>query len=66
MRGVAFGRKNRYGSRSLRGTRVAVISYSLIDSTKLSGVEPGAYIREATPRAIESPGTIPLPSTLHD
>ena len=66
MRGVAIGRKNHYGSRSLRGTRVAAVFYSLIESAKLSGVEPAAYIREATQRAIESPGTVTLPSSLLD
>jgi hypothetical protein len=46
LRGVAVGRKNHYGSRSDRGTRVAALSYSLIESAKLCGVEvfPGAPI----------------------
>jgi transposase len=66
MRGVAVGRKNHHGSKSLRGTRVAAIFYSLIESAKLAGVEPSAYIREAARRAIESPGTVTLPSTLHE
>ena len=66
MRGVAIGRKNHYGSRSLRGTRVAAVFYSLIESAKLSGAEPAAYINEATRRAIESPGTVTLPSSLLD
>jgi hypothetical protein len=46
--------------------RHAALSYSLIEPTKLSGVEPLAYIREAARRAIESPGTITLPSSLFD
>lgn len=66
MRGVAVGRKNHYGSRSLRGTRVAALFYSLIESAKLAGAEPAAYVREATRRAIESPGTVTLPRDLLD
>jgi transposase len=61
IRGVTVGRKNHYGSRSLRGTEVAALFYSLIESAKLAAVEPRAYLREATLRAIADPGTITLP-----
>ncbi len=47
LRGVAAGRKNHCGSRSERGTRVAALFYSLIESAKLAGVEPRAYLGEA-------------------
>lgn len=57
---VAVGRKNHYGSRSERGTRVAALSYSLIESAKLAGIEPRAYLGEATRRAIRNPGTVTL------
>jgi transposase len=57
LRGVAVGRKNHYGSRSERGTRTAALFYSLIESAKLYGVEPRAYLREATLRAVRNPGT---------
>jgi hypothetical protein len=60
LRGVAVGRKNHYGSRSERGTRVAALFYSLIESSKLCGVEPRAYLREATLRAVRAPGTATL------
>ena len=60
LRGVAVGRKNHYGSRSERGTRVAALFYSLIESAKLCGVEPRAYLREATLRAVRSPGAATL------
>ena len=40
LRGVAVGRKNHYGSRSERGTRVAALFYSLVESAKICGVEP--------------------------
>jgi transposase len=61
LRGVAVGRKNHHGSRSKRGTRVAALLYSLIESAKLCGVEPRAYLREATLRAARNPGTVTLP-----
>jgi transposase len=64
LRGLVVGRKNHYGSKSLRGTRVAALFYSLLESAKLAGIEPAAYLAEATRRAIESPGTVTLPSQL--
>ena len=60
QRGVAVGGENHYGSRSERGTRVAALFYSLIESTKLRGVEPRGYLREATLRAVRTPGTATL------
>lgn len=50
-RAVALGRKNHYGSRSKRGTEVAAQLYSLVESAKLSGVEPRAYLKLAVTRA---------------
>jgi transposase len=64
LRGVAVGRKNHYGSRSERGTRVAALCYSLLESAKLAGVDPAAYLAEATRRAIANPGTVTLPHAL--
>jgi transposase len=61
LRGIALGRKNHYGSRSERGTRVAALCYTLLESAKLAGVEPAAYLAEATRRAIATPGTVTLP-----
>jgi transposase len=62
LRGVVLGRKNHYGSRSERGTEVAALFYSLIESAKLAGVEPDAYLR-ATRAAIRGQG-VPLPHEL--
>ena len=62
--GVAVGRKNHYGSRSERGTRVAALFYSLIESAKLCGVEPRTYLREATLGAVRNPGTVTVPRDL--
>jgi transposase len=64
MRGVVIGRKNHYGSKSLRGTQVAALFYSLVESAKLAGLEPAAYLAEATRRAIANPGTVTLPRDL--
>jgi len=47
LRGIVIGRKNHYGSRSKRGTEVAALFYSLIESAKLCDVEPKAYLRAA-------------------
>jgi transposase len=51
-RDAVLGRKNHYGSRSKRGTQVAAMLYSLVGSARLSGVNPEAYLRVATVRAI--------------
>src|SRR5437867_3243583 len=64
LRGIALGRKNHYGSRSERGPRVAALCYTLLESAKLAGVEPAAYLAEATRRAIATPGTVTLPREL--
>jgi transposase len=64
IRGVVLGRKNHYGSKSLRGTQVAALFYSLVESAKVAGLEPAAYLAEATRRAIASPGTVTLPRPL--
>ncbi len=43
-----------------RGTRVATLFYSPIESVKRAGVEPRAYLGEAARRAIRSPGAVTL------
>jgi transposase len=64
LRGVVVGRKNHYGSRSMRGTEVAALFYSLIESAKPCGVEPKAYLLCATRAALQNPGTVTLPHGL--
>lgn len=64
MRGPAIGRKNHYGSRSMRGTKVAALLYTLVETAKLAGLEPRAYLTEAVRRAITNPGTATLPRDL--
>ena len=61
MRDVVMGRKNHYGSKSERGTQVAALFYSLIETAKLRGVDPAAYLLTAARAAIASPGTPLLP-----
>ena len=60
LRGVVLGRKNHYGSKSRRGTEVAALFYSLVESAKLAGVEPKAYLRLAVNAALRGE-TPPLP-----
>jgi transposase len=64
LRGLVVGRKNHYGSRSKRGTEVAALFYSLIESAKLCRVEPKAYLLQAVRAALTTPGTVTLPHAL--
>jgi hypothetical protein len=43
---------------------VRELEIALIESAKLCGVEPRAYLSEAARRAIRDPGTVPLPRDL--
>jgi transposase len=58
------GRKNHYGSRSLRGTQVAALFYTLCETAKLIGVDLQTYLHRALYTAIAQPGTVTLPSDL--
>jgi transposase len=60
VRGPVVGRKNHYGSRSLRGTEVAATLYSLVESAKLNDLNPTLYLRIAV-RAGLRHETVPLP-----
>lgn len=62
VRSVVLGRKNHYGSRSLRGTKVAAIFYTLMESARLSGVDPRAYLLAVAEAAIRTPGAVLLPA----
>ena len=64
IRGPVVGRKNHYGSKSRRGTEVAAIFYSLIETAKLVGVEPAEYLTQAVAAARH--GEILLPHQLVD
>jgi transposase len=64
LRGLVVGRKNHYGSRSLRGTQVAAVFYTLCETARLIGVDPHAYLLHAVHAAIPRPGTIAFPENL--
>jgi transposase len=64
LRGVVLGRKNHYGSRSERGTEVAALFYSLLESAKLAGVEPKLYLLTATRAALANRQAVTLPHDL--
>lgn len=64
LRGPVVGRKNHYGSRSLRGTQVAALFYTLCETAKLVGVDPRAYLLRALSTAIAQPGAVTLPDDL--
>jgi transposase len=61
IRDLVLGRKNHYGSKSLRGTEVAALFYSLIETARLRGADPTDYLLKAAYAAIETPGTVTLP-----
>lgn len=65
IRGVVLGRKNHYGSRSRRGTEVAAVFYSLIESAKLVGIDPAEYLRRAAEAALAGDEPI-IPTDLVD
>jgi transposase len=50
-RNPVVGRKNHYGSRSKRGTEVAAILYSILETTRNAGVDAHAYLELAVERA---------------
>lgn len=58
------GRTDHCGSRSLRGTAVAALSHTLLESPELLAVDPQAYLRQATGAALRAPGTATLRSDL--
>jgi len=61
MRGPVLGRKNHQGSRSRRGTEASAVLYSFMETCKLVGVDPAAYLAEAARRAVRNPGAVLLP-----
>lgn len=46
-----MGRKNRCGSRSKRGTEVAAILYTILETTRSAHVDANAYLELAAERA---------------
>ena len=66
VRGPVLGRKNFQGSRSETGTRVAALFYSLLSTCRLMGIDPQAYLIEATRRAVQNRKSIFLPHDYRD
>ena len=62
LRGPVIGRRNHFGSKSARGTEVAAILYSLVESAKASRIDPISYLTEVATRAQQSPGAVLLPA----
>lgn len=61
IRPLVVGRKNHYGSKSKRGTEIAALYYSLIETAEMRGEDPAAYLLRASLAAITTPGTVTLP-----
>jgi transposase len=64
LRGPVIGRKNHYGSRSLRGTQVAALFYTLCETAKLAGVDPHTYLLRALYTTMTQPGVVTFPEDL--
>jgi hypothetical protein len=64
LRGPVVGRRNHFGSKSERGTKVASILYSLIESAKGRGGDPARYLAAAVAAARR--GTVLLPAAFAD
>lgn len=58
LRDMVVGRKNHYGSKSLCGTEVAALFYSLIETARLRGEDLGRHLLRAALAAIANPGTL--------
>jgi transposase len=59
LRGPVVGRKNHYGSKSVRGTLVAAIMYSLVETARIWNIDPAAYLRAIVHHNLKNPG-VPL------
>ena len=55
MRGVAIGRKNYLFAGSDAGGRRAAAMYSLIETAKLNGLNPHAYLTDVLARIADHP-----------
>ena len=62
LRGPVIGRRNHFGSKSVRGTEMAAILYSLVETAKVCGIDPIAYLVEVATRARRTPGAVLLPA----
>lgn len=60
IRGPVLGRKNHYGSKSQRGTDVASIFYTLLETAKVNELNPAEYLSRAVLAARRSEVVLPL------
>ena len=59
IRGPVVGRKNHYGSKSRRGTEVAATLYTILETAKLHGIDPAAYLHAAVLAADQGRALLP-------
>ncbi len=62
IRGPVVGRRNHFGSKSKRGTEIAATFYTVLETSKLEGVDPATYLREAA--LANARGEVLLPADL--
>jgi len=60
IRGPVVDRRNHFGSKSRRGTEVASIFYSLLETAKLNDREPAAYLADAVRAARRGEAVLPI------
>ena len=60
LRGVTVGAEESLTRAGRSEAPTSRLFYSLIESAKLCRIEPRAYLREATLRAVQNPGTVTL------
>jgi len=63
LRCLVLGRNNHFGSKSERGTQVAAMFYSLIESARMNGLDPAQYLRMAAAAHLRGQ-PVPLPHEL--
>ncbi len=59
IRGPVVGRKNHYGSKSRSGTQVAATLYTILETAKLHGIDPAAYLAAAITAADRGTALLP-------
>jgi transposase len=62
LRGIVLGRHNHLGSRSPEGAEATAILYTVLQSARLTGVNPKDYLIALLTQAIQEPGTVLLPA----
>ena len=61
LRGVVVGRKNHYGSKSERGTQVAALLYTLVETAQKNGHDPATSCCAPLRMPLLNPGAALLP-----